>query len=103
MGISSVLHVVTEDIKHADHLAENKYTMAVGFQPNKKLVQQYKFAAVHDDAFEGLVFVVGILLCALEEEWMIGSFFQLHSYVEETDVAVSIGTFHESGKILDSC
>lgn len=103
MNVSSVLHVVTEDIKHADHLFENKYMVAIGFQPNKKLVQQHKLAAVHDNAFEGLVFVVGILLCALEEEWVIGSLFQLHTYVEETDVAVSIGTFHKSGKVLGLC
>lgn len=98
MGISAVLHVVTEDIEHADHLAENKYPMAVGFQPNKKLVQEYKLAAVNDNAFEGLVLVVGILLRALEEEWMVGSFFSSMAMLRRLMLLFPLALFTRAAK-----
>ncbi len=78
--ISTHVQIILHDVKHPDHLAEDKDTVPILAQPSKKLVKQDHLATAHDDALQRLFVGVGLDLGAIEQPWMVGSLLQLHGY-----------------------
>ena len=62
--------------------------MAVCFQSGEELVQKEHLAAVHDQAFERFVANFRSSLGSVKQVWMIASFLQLHSNIEQRNRSV---------------
>lgn len=71
MDITSERHVVGHDVKHPDHLREDKDSMSIGFELGEELVEQNHLAATHDDVSEHLRIGVGFDFGTFKEERVI--------------------------------
>lgn len=100
MHISTKRHVITENIEHTHHLAENEHAMAILTQASEEFVQKHHFATVHDESFEDFVIVVAPCFSTIKEIRVIGGLLKLHGDVQETNVVVAVRALDKSREIL---
>ena len=74
--------------------------MAIWSQSREQLVQQHQFAAIRDEALEGLLGIVGAIFCTVKEVGVICGLFKLHSDIEQADIVVPIGALDQTLEVL---
>ncbi len=79
VGVVAQTHIVTKDIQHSHHLAENQDAVTVHAETSQQFIKQDHLATAHNEPLQGLLNVVSAELCAVKEKWMIGRLFQLNS------------------------
>ena len=101
MWIASKVHVVRQNVEHADHLAEDEHAVVVCPEALEELVEQDHLAAVHDEGLEDLFVRSPGRLGAIEQVGVVRGFFEFHRDVEQADVAAAGLTLLERGEVLE--
>src|SRR3978361_205347 len=87
ISVTSVVHVISKDVKHLDHLTENQDTMAITLELGQKLIEKHHLTTARHESAQDLVAasICGdqSILSRREHEGMVAAFLQLHHDIEE--------------------